>query len=117
LVTEQNNHQATRATLLTTQNNLTQATQDLNDAQGDTVAANNQLLTVQQELEGAEVGELADMACPTFSGRQLDDALQHSRNVKYELRIKSFQLICRSRVRYQRMLREQWRRSHIFLPH
>jgi len=37
---------------------------------------------VQQELKGAEVGEQADMSCPTFSGRQLDDAPLHSRNVK-----------------------------------
>jgi len=39
------------------------------------------LLTAQQELEGAEVDELADMACPTFAGHQLDDAPQHSHNV------------------------------------
>jgi len=57
-------------------------TQDLTDAHGDTVAVNDQVLTGRQELEGAEVGELADMACPTFLGRQLADALHHSRNVK-----------------------------------
>jgi len=54
----------------------------LTAVQGDTVAANYQLLTVQKKLEGAEVGELADMSEPTFSGRQIYDALQHSRNMK-----------------------------------
>jgi len=59
-----------------------QVTQDLTDTQGDKVAVNNQLLTVRQELEGADVGELANRACPVFSGRQLDDPPQLSRNFK-----------------------------------
>jgi len=91
LVTKQNNHQASRATLLTAQNNITLANNDLTAAQGDTVAANNQLMTVQQELKGAEVGELADMFGSTFLGRQLDDASQHSRNVKLWIATKKLQ--------------------------
>jgi len=51
-------------------------------AQNDTTAANLQLVTVRQELDVADVGDQSDMSCPTFSGRQLENAPQHCKNAK-----------------------------------
>jgi len=79
---EQNALQTTRATLLTTQNNLTTVTQNSTTVQNNTVLVNNQLTTVQQELKVAEVFDMADMACPTFSDKQLEDAIQHVKSAK-----------------------------------
>jgi len=54
----------------------------LTTAQNDTVLATSQLVTVRQELDGVDVGDLSDMSIPMFFGRQLEDAPQHVQSVK-----------------------------------
>jgi len=83
LVAEQNNHQNTRDTLLNTQNNLTTVTINLIAAQQNTIIVNTQWVTVRQEFDSVEVGDFLERSCPVFLGKQLDDAIQHVRNVKF----------------------------------
>jgi len=82
LATEQINHRGTRDTLFTTQNTLTTANNTLAAAFLNTVVVNTQLVTVRQELDCAVTGDLSDMSCFTFSGKQLDDADLHVRTFK-----------------------------------
>jgi len=43
----------------------------------NTVVVNTQLVTVRQELDCAVVGDIEEMACSTFAGKQLDDTVLH----------------------------------------
>jgi len=88
LATEQINHWGLRDTLLTTQNTLTTTNNNLTAALSNTVVVNTQLATVRQELDSAATDDLSDMSCPTFSGRQLDDAVLHVRTFKLWLSTK-----------------------------
>jgi len=88
LATEQINHRGTRDTFLTTQNTLTTTNNNLTAALLNTVVVNTQLVTVRQELDSAATGDLSEMSCPIFSGRQLDDAVLHVRIFKLWLSTK-----------------------------
>jgi len=88
LGTEQISHRGTRDTMLTTQNTLTTANNNLAAALLNTVVVNSQLVTVGQELDCAVTGDLFDMSCTTFSGKQLDDADLHVRTLKLWLSTK-----------------------------
>jgi len=79
LLTEQNNQQGTRDTLLNTQNTLTTANNNLTAALLNTVVVNTQLVIVRQELDCVVVGDFSEMSCLTFSSKQLDDAVLHVR--------------------------------------
>jgi len=65
LLTEQNNHQDTRDTLLNSQNPLTAMNNNLTTALLNSVVVNTQLVMVQQELDCAVVGDISEMACST----------------------------------------------------
>jgi len=82
LAFEQINHRGTRDTLLTTQNTLTTANDNLATALLNTVVVNTQLLTVREKLDFAGTGDLSEMACSTFAGKQLEDAVQHVRTFR-----------------------------------
>jgi len=88
LSTEQINHRGTSDTWLTTQNTLTTTNNSLAAALLNTVVVNTQLVTVHQDLDCAATGELSDMSCSTFSGKQLDDADLHVRTFKLWLSTK-----------------------------
>jgi len=105
LATEQINHWGTRDTLLTTQNTLTTTNNSLTAALLNTVVVNTQLVTVRQELDFAGTGDLSDMSCPTFSGRQLDDAILHVRTFK--LWLSTRKLLARAPALYGLLLNEE----------
>jgi len=88
LATEPINHRGNRDTLLTTQNTLTTANDNLATALLNTVVVNSQLLTVREELDFAETGDLSEMACSTFAGKQFEDAVQHVRTFRLWLSTK-----------------------------
>jgi len=82
LLTEPNDHQGTRDTLLNTQNTLTTANNNFATALLNTVVVNTQLVSICQELDCAVVGDISDMSSSSFSGKQLDDAVLHVRTFK-----------------------------------
>jgi len=88
LATEQISHRGTRDTLLTTQHSLPTTNNNLTAALLNTVVVNTQMVTVRQELDSAATGDLSDMSCPTFSVRELDDAVLHVRTFKIWLNTK-----------------------------
>jgi len=79
LVAELDAHQATDTDLQQVRPDLVATYLNLETPQNNTVVANNQLLTVRQE---PDVGDLSDMSCPTFSGRQFEEAPQHVKRVR-----------------------------------
>jgi len=54
----------------------------------NTVVVKTQLVTVRQELDFAGTGDLSEIACSTFAGKQLEDAIQHVRTFRLWLSTK-----------------------------
>jgi len=70
LTSERDAHRVTNTILRTIQQNLVTSQNNLTTSQNNTLLATNQLVTVRQELEVADVGNLSEIACPMFAGKK-----------------------------------------------